>query len=56
MWEIVVRWQQDKNGMGAREDVEEDPVVPTGEGKRLKQNIWEGSIEGKMGTVLEFSL
>lgn len=33
-----------------------NPVGCTGESKRLKGNIREGSKEGKTGTVLELSL
>ena len=49
---IAVRWQQDKTGKEAWEDVEENPVACTAEGKRWKGNINEELRESKTGTVL----
>ena len=40
----------------AWEDIEENPVGYTREGKRLKGNIREGLREGKTETVFELSL
>ena len=36
---VVVRWQQDENGKEAREEIGENPVGFTGEGKRWKGNM-----------------
>ena len=50
---VVVRWQKDKNG---KKTEKEYPVGCTGEGKRRKCNIGEGSKEGKTGIVLKLGL
>ena len=50
---VCVRWQHDKSGKEAWEDIEENPVEWIAEGKRWKGNIKEAYREGKTGTVLK---
>ena len=55
---IVVAFDDNKRKMARKpgKKLKKNPVGCTGEGKRRKCNIGEGSKEGKTGIVLKFGL